>query len=40
MKLTVILRPMGVTLPEGQYTVVCGDEWGAMQIAHFVVEPS
>jgi len=40
MNLTVLLRPMGVALPVGQYTVVCGDEWGALQIAHFVVEPA
>jgi len=40
MNLTVILKPMDVTLPAGQYTVVCGDEWGALQIAHFAVEPA
>jgi hypothetical protein len=40
MSLTVVLKPLGVTLPAGQYTVVCGDEWGNLQIAHFTVEPT
>jgi hypothetical protein len=40
MSLTVVLKPLGVSLPAGQYTVVCGDEWGDLQIAHFMVEPT
>jgi hypothetical protein len=37
MSLTVVLKPLGVTLPAGEYTVVGGDEWGDLQIAHFTV---
>ena len=40
MSLTVVLKPLDVTFPVGQYTVVAGDEWGDLLIAHFVVEPS
>jgi hypothetical protein len=39
MSLTVVLKPLNVRLPVGQYTVVAGDEWGDLLFAHFVVEP-
>jgi hypothetical protein len=40
MSLTVLLKPLNITFPVGQYTVVAGDEWGDLLVAHFVVEPS
>jgi hypothetical protein len=40
MSLTVVLKPLDVTFPVGRYTVVAGDEWGDLLVAHFVVEPS
>jgi hypothetical protein len=36
--LTVIIKPLDVTLPLGTYTVVGGDEWGDFQVAHFAVQ--
>jgi hypothetical protein len=40
MSETVLLKPSLFSTSPGVFTVVCGDEWGNLQIAHFVVEPS
>jgi len=40
INITVTIDPLTFTLPTGQYTIVGGDEWGDLVIAHFVVEVS
>jgi len=39
ISLTVMLKPITYALPLGLYTVIGGDEWSDIQIAHFVVGP-
>jgi len=36
---TVVLKPSLFSDSSGTFTVVSGDEWGDLQIAHFVIEP-